>query len=387
MTYLWEQHSLIVILVLCFNLLTVISNQRTLRKFHQFPLPKRWPRLSVLVPARDEADNIEACLRSLLAQDYPDYEVLMLDDHSSDETWALAERLAAENPRLRLLKGLPLPGGWLGKHWACHQLGEAARGELLLFTDADTRHAPQTLRHSVAALLAEEADLVTAFPLEEVKTWGEKLIVPMMAWGIMAFLPLRLAYRFARPGLSVSIGQFMLFRREAYQAVGGFAAVRAERIDDVALGRRILAHGFRWRLLDGSAHVRCRMYHSFWEAVDGFTKNVFAFFNYHITLYLLAWGWVTLAFIEPAFSLGSYLLIGEALPLFPVDLAILAVLQSLLIWHLAYRRFSFPTQLALFYPLSVTLYILIALRSLVQTLTGQAEWKGRTLARPATRWL
>ncbi|RME08185.1 MAG: glycosyltransferase [Anaerolineae bacterium] len=384
---LWEQHSLLVIIVLFFNLLTVLSNQRTLRKFHQFAPPARWPRVSVLVPARDEAANIRPCLESLLNQDYPNYEVIMLDDHSGDQTWEIAQDVAARFPHLRLLKGKPLPGGWLGKHWACHQLGEEASGELLLFTDADTRHAPTTLRHSVAALLNEDADLVTAFPREEVKTWGEKLIVPIMAWGIMAFLPLRLAYRFALPGLSVSIGQFMLFRRQAYERIGGFAAVRAERVDDVALGRRIIRHGLRWRLMDGGDHVRCRMYRGFWEAVDGFSKNIFAFFNYHLALYLLGWGWVSLMFIEPALSLGAYYLTGETLPHAPFPQAAIAVLLSLLIWYLAYQRFQFPLYLIWLYPLSMTLFVLIAMRSMVQTLTGRAEWKGRDLARPVIRWL
>jgi chlorobactene glucosyltransferase len=137
--------------------------------------PSRWPKVSILVPARNESENIELCVQSLLAQDYPNFEVLVLDDHSTDDTWQKLEKLAKQNPLLRILRGLPLPERFLGKHWACHQLAQAAEGELLLFTDADTRHAPHALRSAVGLLLAENASFLTAFPHQEVVSWGERL--------------------------------------------------------------------------------------------------------------------------------------------------------------------------------------------------------------------
>ncbi|MBM3145983.1 MAG: glycosyltransferase [Chloroflexi bacterium] len=386
MNLLWEQYAYIVVLFLLLCIITAVSNHRAIRRFDEYPPADRYPKVSILVPARNEAGNISACLTSLLAQDYPDFEALVVDDHSTDGTRAIVARLAAKDKRLRLLHGESLPVGWLGKHWACHQLAAAASGELLLFTDADTQHAPDMLRHSVAALSAEGADLATALPREEVLTWGEKLIVPVIAWGILSFLPYRLANLLALPGLSVTIGQFMLFRREAFEAIGGYAAVRDQMVDDVALGRNILAAGYRWRLLDGTAHVSCRMYTGFWESVDGFSKNVFAFFDYHITLYLIAWAWIAIAFLTPPLAL-YYAAIGAPLTHFPVNLAALAVLESLFLWHVAYRRFRLPGALIFLYPLSITLFILIALRSFVLTLTGRVSWKGRNLERPAMRWL
>ena len=161
-------------------LLIVLSNLHRLRRLGEDPPPGRWPRVSVLVPARNEEINIEACTRSLLAQQYADFQVLVLDDNSSDRTWPIVSQLAAEDRRLQVYRGEALPAGWLGKHWACHQLAQTANGELLLFTDADTRHHPLTLRQSVSALAAEDVDLLTALPREIVVSWAERLLVPLI---------------------------------------------------------------------------------------------------------------------------------------------------------------------------------------------------------------
>jgi chlorobactene glucosyltransferase len=383
---IWDQHALAVIVFLCFCLLTAYSNHRTVRRFGDHPRSTLFPRVSILVPARDEGRNIEGCVLSLLGQDYPDFEVLVLDDHSTDDTNTILRRMARADSRLRVLEGESLPEGWLGKHWACHQLAQAAEGELILFTDADTLHEKTALSKSVAAMQAESADLISAFPKEEVGTWGERLIVPIMSWGIFSFLPLQIAYKFSLPSLSLTIGQFMLFRRKAYDAVGGYAAVRQEIVDDVQLGRRIIERGFRWRLLDGTEHVRCRMYQGFGEVVEGFSKNVFAFFDYRFLPYVVAWSLMGVIFLEPALTLGAYLA-GFRLTEFPPNMAATAVVLSVLLWTLALRRFKFPLYLAVLYPVTITLWLLVVVRSLVLTMRGQTTWKGRDLVRPAMRWL
>jgi chlorobactene glucosyltransferase len=383
---IWDQHALAVIVFLCFCLLTAYSNHRTVRRFGDYPRATVHPRVSILVPARNEGRNIEGCVQSLLDQDYPDFEVLVLDDHSTDDTNAVLHRMARVDSRLRVLEGESLPEGWLGKHWACHQLAQAANGELILFTDADTLHEKTALSESVAAMQAESADLVSAFPKEEVRTWGERLIVPIMSWGIFSFLPLQIAYKLSLPSLSLTIGQFMLFRRTAYDAVGGYEAVRQEIVDDVQLGRRVIERGFRWRLLDGTEHVRCRMYQSFGEVVEGFSKNVFAFFDYRFLPYVVAWSLMGVIFLEPALTLGAYLA-GFKLTEFPPNMAAMAVVLSLLLWSIALRRFRFPLYLAVLYPITITLWLLVVIRSLVLTMRGQTTWKGRDLIRPAMRWL
>lgn len=380
-----EHYPEMVVFFLALGGLIALSNFFFVRRLGDYPSSVAHPYVSVLVPARNEEGNIEACVHSLVTQDYPAYEVLVLDDHSTDGTGAILERLSAEFPHLRVLKGAPLPPGWFGKHWACHQLAQAAQGELLLFTDADTRHAPNTLRRAVAALTAEGADLLTAFPYEETLTLGETLIVPVMGFGILSFLPVALAQKLGWRGFSVTIGQFMLFRRKTYEAIGGFAAVRSHAVDDVALGRRILEQGYHWRLVDATQEVTCRMYHNLREAIDGFTKNIFAFFDYHILLYVLAWFWVAVCFLEPPLVLLASAL-GFPLTFYPLPLAEVAVIEALFLWTLTAIRFRFPPGVILLYPLSIALFVVIAVRSFVFTLRGQTEWKGRTLSRPAVRW-
>jgi chlorobactene glucosyltransferase len=359
-------------------LLIALSNLYGLRRLRASPALERSPRVSILVPARNEEANISPCVRSLLAQSYPSFEVLVLDDNSSDRTWQVLTELAAGADRLRIFQGRSLPAGWLGKHWACHELSQAAGGELLLFTDADTRHHPHALRDSVAALQDQGADLLTAIPRQDVGTWGERLVVPLFPWSIFCFLPLVLAHRWRWPAFSASVGQFMLFRRAAYDQIGGHASVRQTVIDDIALGRRIKAHGLRWRLFDASDRVRCRMYHGFHEACAGFCKSLFPAFGGNVPLFTFVWLWLLLAFLEPLAVL-ALCAIGTPIPPGPCTLAAAAVVLSLLLWGLTHWRFRFPLYLAFFYPATITLASFIAARSVTLTLRGKTTWKGRTL--------
>jgi chlorobactene glucosyltransferase len=258
-------------------------------------------------------------------------------------------------------------------------LAQAARGELLLFTDADTRHAPGALAAAVAALRVEGADLVTALPRQDVITWGERLIVPILGWSLFCFLPVGLAHRLQWPPLSASIGQFMLMRRDVYARAGGHGAVRAHAADDLALGRRVMAAGGRWRLVDAGPMVRCRMYTGFGEAVAGLSKNLYAAFDYRAGLFVPIWAWVGTAFVAPALTLLLAAL-GLPLPAPALALAAAAALLAAGLWAVFAWRFGLPVSLPLSYPASVLLAVVIALRSLLLTLTGRATWKGRTIA-------
>lgn len=347
-----------------------LTNLRFLRRMERYGTPARFPRVAVLVPARNEAANIRECIRSLLAQDYGHFDIIALDDHSTDGTGAMLSELAAADPRLRVLAGKPLPPSWLGKHWACHQLVQATDAELILFTDADTRHHPHALGNAVAALLREEAALITALPREHVVTWGEKLIVPLLPWSMFYFLPLGLAHRIAFPPLSATIGQFMLFRRSAYEAIGGHASVRRHAADDLSLGRRIIAHDLRWRLVDGVEAVECRMYRNWREAFDGFGKNLFAAFDYKPWLFVPIWLWLGIVFLAPLLVALSGNVYASGPP----------IALSLMLWAVFYRRFHFPLYLTLFYPFTLAIAVLLAFRSMALTVTGRAVWKGRVLA-------
>lgn len=365
--------------------LIALSNLRALRRLGEYPLPSGFPSLSVLIPARNEEANIQPCVRSLLAQEYPDFEILVLNDNSTDRTGRELAALAPQSDLLRVLRGKPLPPDWLGKHWACHQLARAPKGELLLFTDADTRHHPMALRDVVAALLAEEADLLTALPQQEVVSWAEQLIVPVLPWSIFSFLPIGLAHRLRWPALSAAAGQLMLFRRQAYEQVGGHSAVRQHGTDDLALARKIKAQGLRWRLVDGGRRIRCRMYGSFHEVYEGLSKNLFAAFEYHLLLFVLIWLWLGLVFWEPLVVL-ALAMTGNPVGRLSTLLAANAVGASLLLWGISHWRFGFPLYLAFSYPVSILLTVIIAIRSMILAIFGRATWKGRTLVRHRIRW-
>ncbi|MDR7476102.1 MAG: glycosyltransferase [Armatimonadota bacterium] len=386
MTPFWFRHQLGIGVFVGILLVIAASNLLALRRLGTYPPPARFPRVSVLLPARNEETVIGDCICSLLAQDYPDFEVLGLDDGSTDGTDAVLAALAREDARLRVLSGRPLPEGWLGKHWACQQLAQAATGELLLFTDADTVHHPQALRLGVAALLAEQADLLSGFLHQRLLTWGERLTVPTIFWCFFSFLPLALAHRVRAPALSLTNGQWMLFRRSAYGAVGGHAAVRDRPVDDIALGQRVKAKGLRWRIVDVGDFVSCRMYPGFRAALEGFTKNLFAVFDFRLAEYLFVWVWMTLITVEPlAVSVLWPLGIGRnTFALWP---ALVAVGEMLVLWGIAMARLRFPRYLALLYPAHILLLVFIAFRSLLWTATDRATWKGRTLPRQRVRIL
>jgi chlorobactene glucosyltransferase len=366
------------------NLWVLSAQQRRLRHLHL--ADSEWPPVSILIPARDEERNIETCVRSLLAQNYPDFEVVVLDDHSHDQTAAILSRLSAGDLRLRILAGADLPAGWPGKHWACHQLGASARHSILLFTDADTRHEPDSVRSGVAALIAHNSGAVTALPRQIIATPGEQWVVPILYWAFMAFVPLFLAYRLPIQALSFGIGQYLMFRRIAYDEIGGFEAVRNSAVDDLALMRRLQAARIRWTLLDGTWMLACRMYTGFGEAVDGLSKNLFAAFDYRIAPFIFVWTWVGIVFLQPFVAL---VLFSRTSPLNSAGVlwAAVAILLAFILWLTVYIRFRFKPLAALAYPLNILSGVFIAYRSMFFSLTGRASWKGRPLDRSKVRWI
>jgi chlorobactene glucosyltransferase len=348
--------------------------------------PPRRP-VSVLVPARNEAANIRACVRSLLAQTYPRLEVLVLDDRSEDDTRRILEEERARDARLVVLTGTEPPPGWSGKNWGCHQLALAARGEVLLFADADTVFfEPNAVDAIVHTLQDGPADLVSGLPKQLLGTLGETVFVPLFYWAFFCFTPLAAGRVWRRPAFTRAIGQLMAFRREAYDAVGGHAAIRASVVDDLDLARRIAGAGLACRIVDATEFVSCRMYRSGREAVAGFGRNLFAAFGFAILPYAFVWGWLSFVHLAPMGLLALHAAMPERVPADPALLAA-SVALSLATWTFTYARLRLPTWPALLYPLTFVAFLVVAVRSFVDGVGNRATWKGRSIARPPTRWL
>jgi chlorobactene glucosyltransferase len=366
-------------------LLILLDNIRITRRARRHSAPPAFPMVSVLVPARNEERTIAACVQSLLAQDYPCFEVIVLDDQSSDGTRDILEKIAASQPELRLLAGEPPCGEVAGKNWACSQLARQARGELLLFTDADTRHHKDMLSAAVTAFIGEKADLLTGFPRQEVHSWGERLLVPFFSWVLLCFMPLWVAYRLNLSVFSSAVGQFMLFRREAYLAIGGHASVGTAIVEDMSLVGRIKSARLRWRVAHVADLISCRMYHSTQEAIDGFTKNLFAVFGYRLVPFLFAFLWLLVMFWEPLIVLA--MLIGGKGYLSPPGSIAACLALAVLVWLIPYVNLGIPFGLAFLYPFTILANVGVACRSLIHNLRGHAQWKDRVIARARWRWL
>lgn len=266
--------------------------------------PASLPRVSVLIAARNEQATIGATVSALLDQDYAGpYEVVVVDDCSTDGTARLALAAACNDPRFRLVRGAPLPEEWAGKPWACHQLSQEATGEILLFTDADVTWEPGAIRAVLAEQQKTQAGLLTVWPTQEMHSWAERLVVPLMSFAVLAYLPIRLVHERPEAAAAAANGQCMLFTRDSYVACGGHAAVRSSVLEDVLLARRVKASGNALRMADGAGFIRARMYIGWNQVRDGFAKNILAghlnsvvFLALstlaHLALFVLPWIWL-----------------------------------------------------------------------------------------------
>lgn len=266
-------YQILILAGLSLFMLNLTLNLATLRlPRRQAALHSPAPLVSVLVPARDEAGNIGACLESLMRQDYPSFEVVVVDDNSEDDTAAIVFRLAARDSRIRLVSGQPLPEGWAGKPFACLQAARQARGQWLLFVDADTVHTPDMLRRVIALAMESGVSMLSGFPRQLATSLAQKTAIPMMYFVVLAWAPLWWLHRSKRPLPSVAVGQFLLFPAEFYWRMGGHAAVSSRIMEDVWLGVEVTRHGGRHLAVDLSPVVACHMYDSVGAMWEGIVK-------------------------------------------------------------------------------------------------------------------
>ena len=233
--------------------------------------------VSVVIPARNEARNIESCVRCILASTWPHFEIVVVDDHSSDRTGDIARRLEHEDSRVHVANAPDLPAEWFGKQWACHTGALHARGATLLFTDADTRHGTELLARSMNAMRLRAADLLSVGGTQTLETFWERLLQPHIFAMILArFGSPELMSRSTNPYHKLANGQFMLMRRETYNATGGHTAVRSHVAEDLRMAQEWTRQGFSVQLVPGLDHMSTRMYHGFREIASGWGKNIYA---------------------------------------------------------------------------------------------------------------
>jgi chlorobactene glucosyltransferase len=369
----------VVAVVLAFLLLNLLLNLRSLRrKGSSEELPEPAPLISVLIPARNEEVNIEACLESLRRQDYPHYEIIILDDDSTDRTAEIVSGIAAVDPRVRLLQGQPLPPGWAGKPFACHQLAQEARGSWLLFTDADTIHAPTVLGYVLCTALESNAALISGFPYQKTTSIWQKMALPILFYFmLLIWMPLWWLQRSERALPTVAIGQFMFFSASEYWSVGGHEAVKSRIVEDVWLGREMTRHHYRQLTLDLSQLVSCQMYREFGPMWDGIARWLYTAASLSVFALIVMMVVVVLLFLAPFLWLAQGLLLSQ--PAFSWQMLVGVQVAILLLGRfLVGRRFSQPKSSVILHPVGMGFLLVIGLYASFQRLTGAGvKWKGR----------
>jgi chlorobactene glucosyltransferase len=378
-------YQVIIIAGLFIFMLNLILNLRSLRKpLSDGKIPEPAPFVSVLIPARDEELNIEACLQSLQNQDYPAFEVLVLDDNSSDGTADIVTRIAAEDERIRLIRGEPLPEGWAGKPFACYQLATRARGSWLLFVDADTTHAPHMLRSVLALALQLRPSLLSGFPRQLATSLPQKIAVPVLYFVIISWLPLWWLHRSKKPKPSLAIGQFLLFPEEDYWRIGGHKAVKSRILEDVWLGMEINRLGGRHIAIDLSTVVSCHMYRSLGTMWEGFVKWIYsvAALSRPALVGLLAAAYVF--FLAPFYWLLKELFL-VAVPADWLTIVVFQVAVILVMRWLVDNRFKEPLISTLLHPVGFSFLFLAGLYGgLCQVAGAGVRWKKRLYSRESS---
>lgn len=376
----------IAIAVAVFTGITIwnILRFRRLRRDGQDPL-RTSATVSILVPARNEERCIEANVRSLCLQSYENVHVHVLDDGSTDGTPAILARLQKEFPdRLSVIHGGDLPPDWVGKSWACHRLSQVATGDYLLFTDADTIHAPDTVARAVSMAQQDRIDFFSLIPFEEMGSPMEHIVIPMVHVLYFAYLPNELILRSPMVSISAANGQFMWFSAAAYRDIGGHTAVRNDLVEDVALAKHVKRAGLRTALVDGSELVQCRMYTTTREVVDGFSKNFFPATGYNLPLMLafvshlvLLWTLPVLMVVFGMISPDLFLWQEHREATFV--LLTFAILCGAFIRLSIALRFGMPWWHVFLQPMSAAMAAFIGLRSIVWAYSRSgASWKGRS---------
>lgn len=332
--------------------------------------------VSILIPARNEEAAIELAVQSILLSNWSPLEVVVMDDHSSDRTAAIVQQLATRDERVRLEYSVELPSGWNGKQHACWQLAQHAQFPLLVFVDADVRFTSESIERIVAEMESSKADLVSGFPYQELNSWAEASLIPLMHVLLLGYLPLDQMRASCRPEFGAGCGQLFIARRDAYFKVGGHQSICDSRHDGLKLPRQFRRSGLMSDIFDASDLAKCRMYHSASEVILGLLKNA----NEGIAK-------------PPLLFLFSILLLGgQTFPVFVFAHALyyqwstVATLSLLTATLFSYAprvvcsiRFGHPWYVVPIHPVAVAFFIALQWYAWLRQLCGAqpVTWRGR----------
>jgi chlorobactene glucosyltransferase len=375
-----------IIFALTIILINFIINNILFKNINAFKLPEsvlKSPHMvSVLIPARNEEKNIRRILNSMIKQDYPNLEILVLDDNSMDATGQIVQEFAQKDSRVRLIKGAPLPEGWKGKCFACHQLSKIAKGKYFVFTDADTLHFPNSISGSLAALIRNNLDVTSIYPRQIAVTFSERMTVRFIHFAILSLMPLIFVKYAKGPFFSTAIGQFFLFKREVYEKIGGFESVKDEILEDINISKQVKRYGFKIMVYDGSDSIFCRMYTNLSDVIKGFSRFIYAAFDCNFLMEAVAIFFISLIFMIPFILLPLGIFIFDWSRML-ITLNIIQILLIFVIKIVLAIRFKERILDIFFTPISVAYIALLAVNSFLQSRFGKGViWKDRTYGAP-----
>jgi chlorobactene glucosyltransferase len=326
------------------------------------------PLVSILIPARNEKDRLPFLLEDLYNSNYGNLEIIVYDDNSADGTTQIVKQFMGKDERIRLINGGPLPDGWLGKNFACHMLSQEAGGEYFLFLDADVRVTSDLLLDSISFLNRYQLELLSLFPVQVMRTLGEKVTVPLINWVLLSLLPLWLISRTRHNSLAAANGQFMLFKASTYRKHEFHQLVKGDRVEDIRIIRRMKSMGYHCQTLLSNGQASCRMYNNITESINGFSRNINAYFGYNWLLMFLfgvltSFGFLFIWLVFPLWVLISYFAA--------------AVLLRALVSILSHQ--DVPTNILLM-PVQLFTFWIIMIRGGYKYIRGTMTWKGRPVS-------
>lgn len=333
---------------------------------------QNYPKVSILIPARNEENNIKKIIESSLKQNYPNFEVIALDDNSTDKTYEIAKNYEATNSNFKIIKGDKLPAGWLGKNWACNQLANNASGEILIFTDADNFFENDAVIKTVSILNQYDLDMFSVFPQQITTTFWEKLIIPIIDLIVYSGLILKTSYYVPFSLFAAANGQWIAFKKSSYIQLGGHSAVKNQIVEDVAIARFFKKNKKKILVGAGTGIIYGKMYNNFRQIWLGLSKNLFGLTDFKTIPFFMILILMLLVCVVPyflLFILSNY-----------INMILFIIILNLL-WR-ALLAINFKHNFwysILLHPISILLIIIIGLNSFLKSKFGVLSWKGREI--------